>query len=137
MSLVTTMYLIDLFQNACCFIGCAMIISLIVFVVLGILWLVFWINHSDEEAEKFVPWLKRTFVVALIGSFLMILSPSKATVYTFAGMKTIESFMATETGAKMTDDAKQILGDVKTIVHQYVIDLKTEKKEKIDDSSRI
>ena len=45
-------------------------------------------------------------------------------------MKTIESFMATETGAKMTDDAKQILGDVKTIVHQYVIDLKTEKKDK-------
>lgn len=130
MSLVTTMYLIDLFQNACCFIGCAMIISLIVFVVLGIIWLMLKSDHSDGEAEKFVPWLKRTFVITLVGSFLMILSPSKATVYTFAGMKTIESFMSTETGAKMTDDAKQILGDVKTIVHQYVIDLKTEKKDK-------
>lgn len=130
MSLVTTMYLIDLFQNACCFIGCVMIVSLVVFVILGIIWLMLKSDHSDEEAAKFVPWLKRTFVVALVGSFLMILSPSTATVYTFAGMKTIESFMATETGAKMTDDAKQILGDVKTIVHQYVIDLKTEKKEK-------
>lgn len=130
MSLVTTMYLIDLFQNACCFIGCAMIISLIVFVVLGIIWLMLKSDHSNAEAEKFVPWLKRTFAIALVGSFLMILSPSKATVYTFAGMKTIESFMSTETGAKMTDDAKQILGDVKTIVHQYVIDLKTENKDK-------
>jgi hypothetical protein len=37
----------------------------------------------------------------------MILSPSTATVYTFAGMKTIESFMATEIGAKMTDDASR------------------------------
>ena len=130
MSLVTTMYLIDLFQNACCFIGCVMIVSLVVFVILGIIWLMLKSDHSNEEAEKFVPWMKRTFVIALVGAFLMILSPSKATVYTFAGMKTIESFMSTETGAKMTDDAKQILGDVKTIVHQYVIDLKTEKKDK-------
>ena len=130
MSLVTTMYLIDLFQNACCFIGCVMIVSLIVFVILGIIWLMLKSDHSNAEAEKFVPWLKRTFFVALVGSFLMILSPSKATVYTFAGMKTIETFLTTETGAKMSDDAKQILGDVKTIVHQYVIDLNTEKKEK-------
>lgn len=130
MSLVTTMYLIDLFQNACCFIGCVMIVSLIVFVILGIIWLMLKTDNKGEEAAKFATWLKRTFVVALVGSFLMILMPSTATVYTFAGMKTIESFMATETGAKMTDDAKQILGDVKTIVHQYVIDLKTEKKDK-------
>lgn len=130
MSLVTTMYLIDLFLNACCFICGAMILFLIVFGILGIVWLMLKIDHDDEAAEKFVPWMKRSFVITLVGSFLMILSPSKATVYTFAGMKTIESFLATETGAKMTDDAKQILGDVKTIVHQYVIDLKTEKKEK-------
>lgn len=130
MSLVTTMYLIDLFQNVCGFIGCAMILSLVVFVILGIIWLLLKSDHSYEEAEKFVPWLKRSFVVAMVGSFLMILSPSKATVYTFAGMKTIESFLSTEAGAKMTDDAKQILGDVKTIVHQYVIDLNTKKKDK-------
>ena len=129
MSLVTTMYLIDLFQNACCFLGCVMIVSLIVFVVLGIIWLMLKSDHSDAEAEKFVPWLKRTFIIAVVGSFLMILTPSKATVYTFAGMKTIERFMATDTGAKMTEDAKQILGDVKTIVHQYVIDLKNEKEK--------
>ena len=130
MSIVTTMYLIDLFQNVCCFIGSVLIVSLVVFAILGIIWLMLKSEHNDKEAVKFAPWLKRTFAVALVGSFLMILMPSTATVYTFAGMKTIESFMATETGAKMTDDAKQILGDVKTIVHQYVIDLKTEKKDK-------
>jgi hypothetical protein len=58
MSLVTTMYLIDLFQNACCFIGCVMIVSLVVFVILGIIWLMLKTDHCGEEAEKLVPWLK-------------------------------------------------------------------------------
>lgn len=130
MSLVTTMYLIDIFQNMCLFVFTGTIIFLIIFAILGILWLMFNSDHSDDLAANLYPWLKRSFIIALVGGFFLIFMPSKATVYTFAGMKTIESFLSTETGSKMTEDAKEILGDVKTIVHQYVIDLKTEKKEK-------
>lgn len=126
MEIVKTMYLLDVVRNLSIMLTIVLIIGLCAVVTLVILY-VFLKTDDNKYAEEVKTWLVRTVIISGACALVLLFCPSKATLYTYAGLKTAEVLLESDTGKMITSEAKDVLVDVKKIVHNYAIELGKEK----------
>lgn len=126
MEIVKTMYLLDVVRNLSSMLTIVLIIGLCAVVTLVILY-VFLKTDDNKYAEEVKTWLVRTVIISGACALVLLFCPSKATLYTYAGLKTAEVLLESDTGKVITSEAKDVLVDVKKIVHNYAIELGKEK----------
>lgn len=126
MEIVKTMYLLDVVRNLSIMLTIVLIIGLCAVVTLVILY-VFLKTDDNKYAEEVKTWLVRTVIISGACALVLLFCPSKATLYTYAGLKTAEVLLESDTGKVITSEAKDVLVDVKKIVHNYAIELGKEK----------
>ena len=126
MEIVKTMYLLDVVRNLSIMLTIVLIIGLCAVVTLVILY-VFLKTDDNKYAEEVKTWLVRTVIISGACALGLLFCPSKATLYTYAGLKTAEVLLASDTGKAITSEAKDVLVDVKNIVHNYAIELGKER----------
>ena len=122
MEIVKTMYLLDVVRNLCMMLTIVLIIGLCAVVTLVILY-VFLKTDDNKYAEGVKTWLVRTVIISGACALVLLFCPSKATLYTYAGLKTAEVRLESDTGKAITSEAKDVLVDVKKIVHNYAVEL--------------
>lgn len=122
MEIVKTMYLLDVVRNLSIILTIVLIIGLCAAVTLVILK-----TDDNKYAEEVKTWLVRTVIISGACALVLLFCPSKATLYTYAGLKTAEVLMESDTGKAITSEAKDVLGDVKKIVHNYAVELGKER----------
>lgn len=126
MEIVKTMYLLDVVRNLSMMLTIVLIIGLCAVVTLVILY-VFLKTDDNKYAKEVKTWLVRTVIISGACALILLFCPSKATLYTYAGLKTAEVLFESDTGKAITSEAKEVLVDVKKIVHNYAIELGKER----------
>lgn len=126
MEIVKTMYLLDVVRNLSIMLTIVLIIGLCAVVTLVILY-VFLKTDDNKYAEEVKTWLVRTVIISGACTLVLLFCPSKATLYTYAGLKTAEVLLESDTGKVITSEAKEVLVDVKKIVHNYAVELGKER----------
>ena len=122
MEIVKTMYLLDVVRNLSIMLTTVLIIGLCAVVTLVILY-VFLKTDDNKYAEEVKTWLVRTVIISGACALVLLFCPSKATLYTYAGLNTAEVLLESDTGKVITSEAKEVLVDVKKIVHNYAVEL--------------
>lgn len=119
------MYLMDIVSNMEIMVFSLFVFSLIMLIVFGLIFILgtqeCW---KDDDLNKQKNYMKKAFIASVICGFLLVLFPSKATMYTFVGATTIDAALETDVGKELTQDTKEIMKDVKTIVHNYLDEMK-------------
>lgn len=116
MSYITLFYLADMAQSIKVFgwLGCVVLIILLA--CIGLCRIDYYLNDVDRKRTK------RYVILAVMGIMLCALVatlfPSKKTIYMMAGVKAVENMSNTN----IVGDANEILGDLKTILHDYASD---------------
>ena len=123
MEIVKTMYLLDVVRNLSIMLTIVLIIGLCALVSLVIFYLFLKYAEDNPYAESVRTWLARAVVVSGACALVLLFCPSKATLYTYAGLKTAEVLLESDTGKAITSEAKEVLVDVKKIVHNYAVEL--------------
>lgn len=126
MEIVKTMYLLDVVRNLSIMLTVVLIIGLCAAVTLVILY-VFLKTDDNKYAEEVKTWLVRTVIISGACALVLLFCPSKATLYTYAGLKTAGVLLESDTGKAITSEAKEVLVDVKKIVHNYAVELGKER----------
>lgn len=127
MEIVKTMYLLDVVRNLSIMLTIVLIIGLCALVSLVIFYLFLKYAEDNPYAESVRTWLARAVVVSGACTLVLLFCPSKATLYTYAGLKTAEVLLESDTGKVITSEAKEVLVDVKKIVHNYAVELGKER----------
>ncbi len=122
MEIVKTMYLLDVVRNLSMTLTLVLIIGLCAVVTLVILY-VFLKTDDNKYAEEVKTWLVRTVIISGACALVLLFCPSKATLYTYAGLNTAEVLLESDTGKVITSEAKEVLVDVKKIIHNYAVEL--------------